>query len=285
MDMGASKRGVNLGPLAVRYTGLIENLTEMGFKVRDKGDIIPRALPDTYPGLKNLNAINEANKKLYALVGKSLAEGAFPVLLGGDHSISAGSIPAMQKHFGNIGVIWIDAHGDFNNAESSHSGNLHGMSLSAVCGFGPEEMLSLISGPQFVDPKKTVLVGGRDFDKEERVRLKDSGATVFSISDIDRYGMSEIIRRAIDIASNGTAGIHLSFDMDAVSPEGAPGVGTPVYSGLTLREAFLAAELLHESDKLLSVEMVEINAIIDQSNKTAVLAAELILSCLGKTVY
>ena len=285
MDFGASKRGMNIGPLAIRYAGLCEKLEAMGFEVRDEGDIVPIALPEIDGRMKNFASIKEANERLHMKVKESLAAGSFPVVLGGDHSLSAGSVSAVREHFGDIGVVWIDAHGDFNNDVSSGSGNMHGMPLSALCGFGPDNMVTFGKAPLYVDPAKVVLVGGRDFDPEERARLKASGVTVFCISNIDRMGMGAVMERAIDIAGRGTKGIHLSFDIDAVCPEGAPGVGTPVHSGLTLRESFLAAELLCESQKLLSIDMVEINAIIDDNNKTALLATELILSALGKTVY
>jgi len=285
MDFGASKRGMNMGPLAIRYAELCENLAKMGFEVCDKGDIVPISLLDTNPAMKNFNSIKEANQELYNKVLESLSDGAFPIVLGGDHSLSAGSVSAVREHFGEIGVIWIDAHGDFNNDKSSKSGNMHGMPLSALCGFGPDEMVKFGKDANFVNPSKVVLIGGREFDPEESERLKASGVTVFCISSIDRLGMCAVMERAVGIAGNNTKGIHLSFDIDAVTPEGAPGVGTPVHSGLTLREAFLAAEMMCESNKLISLDMVEINAVIDENNKTAKLAAELILSCLGKVVF
>lgn len=285
MDLGASRRGVNMGPLAIRCADLCNKMTELGIQWRDKGDIIPRANGKTRPDLKNYEQVIEANRRLYDQTLESLKSGALPVILGGDHSVAAGSIPAVARHYGGIGVIWIDAHGDFNNHESSLSGNMHGMPFSAVCGFGPSCMMDYGGETVFVDPTRSVQIAGRDIEVQERMRMRQAGVTVFSISDVDRLGMAEVMRRAIRIAGSGTAGIHISFDVDSVTPEEAPGTGTPVHSGITVREAFLAAEMIAESDRLISLDMVEVNPILDQHNKTGILATELILSMLGKTVF
>lgn len=285
MDLGASKRGVNMGPLAIRYTGLMEKLSELGFSAKDKGDIVAGE-PDTdNPKLKNFKPIFEANKTLFDEVTASLKDGAFPVILGGDHCVAAGSISATNHFYNKAGVIWIDAHGDFNSDESSPSGNMHGMPLSAVTGFGPERMVAFTDAVKYVDPNHVAVVGGRDIDSEERRRMTESGIHVFSIHDVDRLGMAQVMKKAIDVASSGTDGIHVSFDVDAITPQEAPGVGTPVHSGLTVREAFLAAELVAESGKLIALDMVEINPILDERNRTGVLACELILSFLGKSVF
>lgn len=285
MDLGASKRGVNMGPLAIRYTGLMEKLAELGFSAVDKGDIIAGKPETDNPKMKNFKPIFEANKKLFENVTDTLKNGAFPVILGGDHCVAAGSIAATNHYFSKVGVIWIDAHGDFNNDESSPSGNMHGMPLSALTGFGPDKMVSFSERLKHVNPDNVAVVGGRDIDPEERKSMAASGIHVFSIHDVDKLGMSEVIKRAIEVASNGTDGIHVSFDVDAITPQEAPGVGTPVHSGLTVREAFLAAELVAESGKLIALDMVEINPILDERNRTGILACELILSFLGKTVY
>lgn len=285
MDLGASKRGVNMGPSAIRYTGLGEKLTRMGFSVMDKGDIVPGDPHTEDPKRKNFKPIYEANKALYEKVAQTLKDGAFPVIIGGDHSISAGSVTACSRHFKNIGIIWIDAHGDFNDEESSPSGNMHGMPLSAVCGQGPSEMVDFGGEHCFVDPKKVAIIGCRDIDPLEGKRLIAKGVNLYSIHDVDKLGMAEVIRRALEATGTGTEGIHVSFDLDAIMPEEAPGVGTLVYNGLTVRESFLAAELLAESGKILSVDMVELNPILDDKNRTGELACELILSLLGKTVY
>ncbi len=285
MDLGASKRGVSMGPMAIRYGGLCEGLEKLGFVVNDLGDLVPLPGGESRPKLWNCEQVVDINHRLYERVTESLEKGHFPITLGGDHSISAGSISAVARHFGRIGVIWIDAHGDWNNEETTPSGNMHGMPFSAVCGHGPDCMVDYGQGPVYVDTARCVQIGGRDIDDQERLRMKAAGVTVFPINAIDKLGMEEVIRRAIQIAGTGTEGIHLSFDVDAITPESAPGTGTQVHSGLTVREAFLAVETLAESGKLLALDMVEVNPILDERNKTGILASELIQSALGKTVY
>ncbi|MBR0597424.1 arginase [Clostridiales bacterium BAD-6] len=285
MDLGASKRGVNMGPLAIRYAGLMDKLKELGFEALDKGDILSDVAHTENPKMKNFKPIFDANTSLYHQVVASLKENALPVILGGDHCVAAGSISATAQHYGKVGVIWMDAHGDFNSDISSPSGNMHGMPLSALCGYGPDEMIAFTQERTHIDTNNVALVGGRDIDEDERKRLAEAGVHVFSIHDVDRLGMAEVMKRAIAVASEGTAGIHVSFDVDAITPQEAPGVGTPVHSGLTVRESFLAAELVAESGKLLALDMVEVNPILDERNKTGILACELILAFLGKSVY
>ncbi len=288
MDFGASKRGVSMGPAAIRFGGVCEGLERLGYTVHDLGDIVPPPAGDSGKNMHNYQQVMEVNRRLYHSVLASLENGRLPVVLGGDHSIAAGSISAVSKFYedrGGVGVIWIDAHGDWNNEESSPSGNMHGMPFSAVCGGGPECMVNFGQGPAYVDAARCVQIGGRDIDSGERLRMKAAGVTVFPINVIDQLGMGEVIRRAIAIAGEGTAGIHLSFDVDAITPESAPGTGTVVHSGLTVREAFLAVETLAESGRVVSLDMVEVNPILDIRNKTGILASELILSALGKSVY
>lgn len=288
MDLGASKRGVAMGPMAIRYGGLREGLEQLGFAVHDRGDIVPLPEGKSLPNLRYYEQVVDVNCRLYHQVKESLEQGHFPITLGGDHSVAAGSIAAVSKHYekqGGIGVIWIDAHGDWNNEKSTLTGNMHGMPFSAVCGHGPDCMVDFGQGPAFVDVRRCVQIGGRDIDDLERQRMKAAGITVFPINVIDKYGMGEIMSRALAVAGAGTAGIHLSFDVDAITPEAAPGTGTVVHSGLTVREAFLAVETLAESGKLLGMDMVEVNPILDERNKTGILASELIQSALGKVVY
>ena len=283
MDLGASKRGVSMGPLAIRHAEICENLSRMGFLWRDKGDIIPSLDGDSTPRLRNCGRIAEANGRLYAMVEESLQSGAFPVVLGGDHSVAAGSVPAVAAHYENAGLVWIDAHGDFNDDQSTDSGNMHGMPFSVVCGCGPDQMAPYAR--RFINPNYAALVGARDIDALEINRLKKAGVTVFTIHDIDRIGMPSVMKEAIKVASGGGSGIHVSFDMDAVTPASAPGVGTPVHSGLTVREAFLAMEMLYQCKKALSLDMTEVNPILDERNRTGILACELTLSLLGKSVF
>lgn len=285
MDFGAGTRGVNMGPGAIRYAGIVQGIKDLGIDCYDKGDLIPKAEGKTSEKLRFYEQVNDINAQLYAEVLKSHQNGNFPVILGGDHSIAAGSISATAKHFKKIGVIWVDAHGDWNNDESSPSGNMHGMPFSAVCGAGPNIMVDFGQEPVFVDTKNCVQIAGRDIDPMERVRMREHGVTVFSIADIDRMGMPAVIEKAIEIASDGTEGIHVSFDVDSITPESAPGTGTIVHSGLTLREAFYLVETLHESGKVLALDMVEVNPMLDIRNKTGELAMELTLSMLGKVVY
>ncbi len=289
IDFGASRSGVDMGPLAVRHAGVITKLEALGITVRDKGDILPdRSLigcnEDSHPNMKQFEVIHDINSRLHDTVLQSFREGNTPLIIGGDHSLSAGSVTACRAHHGDIGVIWLDAHGDFNDDTTSPSGNMHGMSLSAVCGQGPEPMVSFCDSSCRVNPKNVVLVGVRDLDDGEKRKLRQCGVTVFTTSDIDVQGMATVMNKAIAIASENTKGIHLSFDLDAVNPDEAPGVGTQVYGGLSLREAHLSVEMVHKSGRLLSADFVEVNPILDFSNRTGVLARELILSLFGKTI-
>ncbi|MEG0292522.1 MAG: arginase [Anaerovoracaceae bacterium] len=285
MDKGAGTRGVDMGPYAIRYAGLIDGIKNLGYDCVDKGDIISTKEGITSNNMKNFDVVSDINTQLYNSVCKSFDDGALPVILGGDHSIAAGSISATAQKYKNIGVIWVDAHGDWNSADSSPSGNMHGMPFSAVCGAGPKEMIEFGQEHCFVDTKNCVQIGGRDIDSIEKLRMKEHGVTVFSIADIDRLGMPEVVRQAIEIASNGTEGFHLSYDVDAITPEAAPGTGTIVHSGLTVREAFYLVETIAQTGKMLAIDMVEVNPMLDDHNRTGVLASELILAAIGKTVY
>ena len=288
IDFGAAQKGVAMGPLAIRYAGLKDGLRSMGYTLRDKGDIVP---PEDGMSLRHMirfEQVNATNRQVYEEVFETLENGRFPLVLGGDHSIAAGSVSAVAKHYepqGEIGVIWIDAHGDWNDDESTISGNMHGMPFSAVCGWGPDSMVDFGQKPHFVPTAHCVQVGGHDFDEAEAARMKEAGMNVFTISAIDKRGMSEVMKEAIRIAGEGTVGIHLSFDVDAITPEYAPGTGTPVENGITAREAFLAVEMLAQSGKLISMDLVEVNPILDDKNKTGRMASELIQLALGKVVF
>ncbi len=268
MDLGASQKGVGMGPFAVRFAGLVTGLEEMGYEVRDKGDVIPPLDGMSRRGLMHYDQVVETNRQIYEHVKASLKDGRFPIVLGGDHCVAAGSISAVAKHYapqGEIGIIWIDAHGDWNNEKTTDTGNMHGMPFSAVCGYGPDGMVDFGQDPHFVPTAHCVQVAGHALDKPEAARMKEAGMHVFSMHDIDRMGMTEVMKESIRIAGEGTVGIHLSFDVDAITPEYAPGTGTPVPDGLTAREAFLAVEMLAESGKLISMDLVEVNPVLDES--------------------
>lgn len=288
IDFGASQKGVAMGPLAIRYAGLSTDLRRMGYTVRDKGDIIPPPDGMSLRHMIRFEQVNATNKQLYDAVSETLSEGHFPLVLGGDHSIAAGSVSAVAKHYepeGEIGIIWIDAHGDWNDDKSTLSGNMHGMPYSAVCGWGPASMVDFGQTPHYVPTAHCVQIAGHDFDEPEAARMKEAGMHVFPIGDVDKRGMYEVMKDAIRIAGEGTVGIHLSFDVDAITPEYAPGTGTPVPDGITAREAYLAVEMLADSGKLLSMDLVEVNPILDERNKTAIMASELIQLALGKKAY
>ena len=229
VDLGANRRGVNMGPSAIRFAGLAERMEAMGLEIFDRGDLIPMIGGATKDNMRWYEAIVDVDKRLFSEVLGSLEGGALPVVLGGDHSIAAGSVPAASYHCGSIGLIWIDAHADFNDENSTLTGNVHGMPLSAICGSGPDWLVDYGEKLHYVDPSKVVLVGGRDFDPPERVRLKEAGVNVFNIRDVDTLGMAEVMRRAIDIAGTGTEGIYVSFDMDSIASKELEG---PYYPGI-----------------------------------------------------
>jgi arginase len=290
IDFGANRRGVDMGPSAIRYSGLKNSILGLNIEYKDLGDIpVPiteKVYENSNKRLKYLKEINKVNQLLAKKVATSLQNGRFPIVLGGDHSIAVGSLLGTQRIFKNIGVIWMDAHGDFNSEETTLSGNLHGMSLAASAGVGAKKMTNfMLEGDNFINPDKIVIIGVRSLDKEEAILLKNSGVHVFTIEDIDVLGMNEVMKRAIEIVETDTEGFHLSFDMDVITPTEAPGVGTPVEGGLTYREAHLAAEMLSGRRMLKSMDFVELNPILDHANKTGELSVSLICSVLGKRVF
>jgi arginase len=284
MDLGASRKGVDMGPLAIRHAGLISKIRKNGLSVEDFGDVIVDVAEEVGdPKLRYAKEINSANKHLFDRVKNILEDGSFPVIVGGDHGIAAGSIPAVAEHYGRIGVIWVDAHGDFNDEKITPTDNMHGMPLSAVCGLGPDCMVEF-SGAR-IDPHNVVIIGARDLDPLEKEKLHASGVTVFTISDVHTMGMPDIAKQAVRVAAAGTEGIHLSLDMDGIDPAEAPGVGTPVQNGLTLRETYIALEIINKYSKLLSMDVVEVNPLLDTRNRTGALAVDLILTALGNPNY
>jgi len=291
MDLGADRRGVDMGPSAVRVANLNERLAQLGFSVEDAGNISVRN-PEMI-AVKNRNAkylpeITKASVELADKVENALKKGAVPVILGGDHSIAIGSVSGISAYYRQqnqkVGVIWFDAHADMNTPETSPSGNIHGMPFAAILGKGVEELTHIKGFAPKVLPENCVLIGARSVDPEEAVTLKNSGVRVFTMRDVDEKGMSWIVDQAIGIASKRTTGFHVTMDMDFVDPDYAPGVGTPVPGGPTYRESHLAMEKIADSGKMLSFELAEVNPIFDTSNRTAQLGVELILSAFGKKI-
>jgi arginase len=291
MDLGASRRGVDMGPSALRVAGLQARIKQLGHQVEDIGNISVKQPEEMSYGEKRakyLAEIADACKDLAGIVEKSLDEGMLPVVLGGDHSIAAGSLSGVASHFKKkekkVGLIWLDAHGDINTPESSPSGNVHGMPLAAAMGYGAIELVELQGFKPKVEPQNISLVGIRDLDSQEKKLAKKSGVHVFTMRDIDERGMREVMSDALKYAMDDTDGISVSLDMDFVDPSDAPGVGTPVRGGVTYREAHLAMEMLADTEAMVSLEVVEINPVIDEHNRTALLGVELVLSGLGKKI-
>ena len=291
LDLGQDRRGVDMGPSALRVAGITQRLIALGHRVRDAGHVpVPSAeqLDPGDPQAKFLLPIAASCAQLAEFVRATLAEGAMPLVLGGDHSIAIGTVTGVSQHFreqnAKIGLIWLDAHGDFNTPEISPSGNVHGMALAAIAGFGPEALTQLGGFCPKVAPAQIALVGVHDLDPQERTLLRYARTRVFTMRDIDERGMRSVIEEAIAIASNGTAGFCCSLDMDFIDGAYAPGVGTPVRGGVTYREGHLALELIADSGNLLALEVVEVNPVLDDRNRTAELAVELVQSALGKKI-
>jgi len=287
MDLGADRRGVDMGPSAIRYAGLAGELGGLGLTCVDGGDVaVPRPeaaeAEHEFGGgrAKYLRATAGVCEDIAGAVDDALAAGEFPLVLGGDHTVAIGTANGLARE-SDPGVLWVDAHGDFNVPATTPSGNIHGMALAAVLGDGP------FAGEAWadagVDPANVAMVGVRDLDPEERERLRDSDVTVFPVAEIDERGIAAVVREAVDVATGGDA-LHVSLDLDALDPTEAPGVGTPVRGGVTYREAHAAMELVHEQagGDLAAVDLVEVNPILDRRNRTAELAVELAASALGK---
>ncbi|HDP3022899.1 TPA: arginase [Staphylococcus aureus] len=277
---GQRKLGVDLGPTAIRYAGLISRLKQLDLDVYDKGDIkVPAVNIEKFhseqKGLRNYDEIIDVNQKLNKEVSASIENNRFPLVLGGDHSIAVGSVSAISKHYNNLGVIWYDAHGDLNIPEESPSGNIHGMPLRILTGEGPKELIELNSN--VIKPENIVLIGMRDLDKGERQFIKDHNIKTFTMSDIDKLGIKEVIENTIEyLKSRNVDGVHLSLDVDALDPLETPGTGTRVLGGLSYRESHFALELLHQSHLISSMDLVEVNPLIDSNNHTAEQAVSLV---------
>ncbi|MEK8130389.1 arginase [Paenibacillus filicis] len=289
MDLGADRRGVDMGPSAIRCAGLERRLEALGYQVADEGDLLVRrakpqpAAPET--NLKYLYEIVRVNQELCERVSGVAASGRFPLVIGGDHSIAIGTLAGVSRHYGSLGVIWYDTHGDVNTAETSPSGNIHGMPLAVALGCGHPLLTSIGSGKAAILPENVVIVGARSIDPGEKLFLKERGIRVFTMQEIDRLGMAAVMEQALAIAAKDTDGVHLSVDLDALDPSFAPGVGTPVAGGISFRESRLAMELLSEADVVVSAEFVEVNPTLDVRNSTAKVAVELISSLFGERIY
>ncbi|MDN8792975.1 arginase [Staphylococcus aureus] len=285
---GQRKLGVDLGPTAIRYAGLISRLKQLDLDVYDKGDIkVPAVNIEKFhseqKGLRNYDEIIDVNQKLNKEVSASIENNRFPLVLGGDHSIAVGSVSAISKHYNNLGVIWYDAHGDLNIPEESPSGNIHGMPLRILTGEGPKELIELNSN--VIKPENIVLIGMRDLDKGERQFIKDHNIKTFTMSDIDKLGIKEVIENTIEyLKSRNVDGVHLSLDVDALDPRETPGTGTRVLGGLSYRESHFALELLHQSHLISSMDLVEVNPLIDSNNHTAEQAVSLVGTFFGETL-
>ncbi len=291
LDLGAGRRGVDMGPSALRLAGLNAKLSSLGYTVDDLGNVAveqQESTPSVIENAKYLPQIAATCERLAAGVRNAMEKGKFPLVLGGDHSVAVGTVSgvseALRSRSEKLGLLWIDAHADMNTPESSPSGNVHGMPLACCIGRGPKELTSIFGYSPKVDGRNVAIIGLRDVDIRERPNVRESGVTAFTMRDIDEMGLLKVMREAIAVVTNGTAGFHLSFDMDFVDPMEAPGVGTPVRGGVTYREAHLAMESICDCKSMVSMELVEVNPVLDEANRTALLAAELIMSAMGKRI-
>jgi arginase len=291
LDLGQTRRGVDMGPSAVRVAGLEARLEALGHIVEDGGNVavaIPEQKKEGDPHAKYLKEIVATCTKHAEMVLKTLELGHVPLVLGGDHSVAAGTMAGVAEFYRRqekkVGLIWIDAHADINTPETSPSGNVHGMPLAAILGIGPAELAGIYDFSPKVQPENCVLVGVRDIDGREKENIKESGIEVYTMRDIDERGMRTVIEEALRVAGRGTAGYHVSLDMDWIDPEDAPGVGTPVRGGASYREGHLAMEIIADHGRMTSFEIVEVNPVIDEHNRTADLAVELTLSAFGKKI-
>jgi arginase len=291
MDLGAGRRGVDMGPSALRLAGLDERVAALGYEFVDLGNVQveqPESLPVGYDRARYLPQVAQTCTRLGELVAEVAGQGKLPLVLGGDHSVAVGTISGLSLYYRErgkkIGVIWIDAHADMNTPESSPSGNVHGMPLACCVGTGPRELTQIFGFAPKVAPENVAIVGLRNVDRTEAGNVRALGVHPFTMREIDERGLRAVMNEAIEVASRGTAGVHVSFDMDSVDPAEAPGVGTPVRGGLTYREAHLAMEVICDSGRMIGMEVVEVNPVLDSANQTAILGVELVMSALGKKI-
>jgi arginase len=291
MDLGADRRGVDMGPSALRYADLDENLQGLGYDVRDLGDldvIIPETRHFGDPKAKYLKEIAGACTHLANMVLEIHEDGRTPLVLGGDHSIAVGTVSGVaesfRRHGKKLGLMWFDAHADFNTPEISPSGNVHGMPMASIMGYGPAELTHIFGFSPKIQPEHAVMIGIREVDPEERLLVKKSGVRVFTMKEIDRRGIGSVMEEALSIVTKGTDGYAVTLDADFLDPDESPGVATPVRGGANYREAHLAMEMVADSKKMVSFEITEINPILDVQNKTAHFGMELILSAFGKQI-
>ncbi|NOX38355.1 MAG: arginase [Calditrichaeota bacterium] len=291
MDLGAGRRGVDMGPSAIRIAGLVPRLQHLGYTIQELGTVHAGEPEDVHMGATRARYLDEVADvcwQVHQRVRNALTTGFFPLILGGDHSLSIGSVSGIANHYRQegkrIGLIWVDAHADMNTPQTSPSGNIHGMPISVLLGNGEPRLTALNGAEASLLPEHVCIIGARDIDALEKDLVKQSGVRVFTMSEIDERGIGACVEEAIDRVSQGTAGFHLSFDLDAIDPWEAPGVGTPVSGGLTYREAHLVCEKAAQSRRMIATEFVEVNPILDNRNHTAELAVSLIESAFGKRI-
>ncbi|GAA3410328.1 arginase [Paenibacillus hodogayensis] len=288
MDLGADRRGVDMGPSAIRCAGLEQRLEHLGYTVRDEGDLIVRraksygAAPES--NLKYLYEIVRVNSELAEAVAGMVDQGRFPLVLGGDHSIAIGTLAGVLRRKPSVGVIWYDSHGDVNTADTSPSGNIHGMALAAAMGYGHPALVGIGGGCPSVQPEHVAIIGARSLDPGEQRFLKEKGMAVYTMHEVDKLGIVRVMELALERVTRGTSGVHVSVDLDGLDPADAPGVGTPVAAGISLRESLLAMEMLSDAGVVTSAEFVEVNPALDIRNRTALAAVELITSLFGEKI-
>lgn len=291
MDLGAGRRGVDMGPSAMRLAGLDERIASLGYEFEDHGNVAvdqPESLAVLNEEARYLPQIAQTCTRLAEMVASALGRGRLPLVLGGDHSVAVGTVSGIAKYHRSrgesVGLIWVDAHADMNTPGTSPSGNVHGMPLACCIGRGPRELTHIFDFAPKIAPENVTIIGLRDVDRSEAPNVRDTGVRAYTMREIDERGLRAVMSEAIEIACRGTAGFHLSFDMDSVDPDEAPGVGTPVRGGLTYREAHLAMEIVNDSGRLAGMEVVEVNPVLDTANRTAMLGVELVMSALGKRI-